>query len=380
MYSDARPKTAPVAYNTPKSKPTRLMVPGAMESSVQRLSNPRRSSVVSPSKGGGGLLPGEVSPTKLRESITKRSLKPDSGLLIANRTSYELDPDREERLAERRKAIYTRHASKPYHHDFQGDPHTVYDNGKVMRGGKAMVGPPHAQGTYDPIKGAWTVPHEAGQFFDMNRPSTAFSPLKVDHSGRLAERDMDRRLTAAVPYPESIGKYDPLTHEWIIPPRGEKFLDRETKGRVQRKGMVPLPPDFGKYDPMCHEWIVPPSDDKFLDRGKHRVGYRSVGASSKKIVTDHWNEHGRFDPVKGEWVKEPENLRYGDLQQARPSTGKKMVPLPDKIGRYDPVKNEWLLPPKDQRVHYGLARGDYTWREHLTGARQASKPFNTSLK
>ena len=32
-----------------------------------------------------------------------------------------------------------------------------------------------------------------------------------------------------VPFPPSVGKYDPLTHEWLIEPKDKRYLERTSK-------------------------------------------------------------------------------------------------------------------------------------------------------
>ena len=345
----ARPQTAPEP-----GSPARLAyaLPAAMEEHVARLATPRHvREVGTPDAEGGG-----------RVSIMK--VRGRGRPFVANMTSDELYGERERAQEAARRRIYTRHTDKSYHRHYEGDPKSTYDHGKIFQGGRR--GHEEARGrlhgSFDPILGKekWGSPQ---------RPMSAKSPrARKDISGNVMLRDptQDRRIAGSVPFPDWIGKYDPIWNEWIIPPRGEKFRDRENMGSAQRKGQVPLPPDFGKYDPVKHEWIVPPEDERFHDREKHRTGFKASGDSGKHIVEDYGKDYGVYNPVAGEWVKEPADKRFGTIQESRPATGKKQVDWPDRIGKYDPIKNEWIIPPKDKKVEYGLSRGLYVWEEWMT--------------
>ena len=225
----ARPQTAPEP-----GSPARLAyaLPAAMEEQVARLATPRHvREVGTPDAEGGG-----------RVSIMK--VRGRGRPFVANMTSDELYGERERAQEAARRRIYTRHTDKSYHRHYEGDPKSTYDHGKIFQGGRG--GDEEARGrlygSFDPILGKekWGSPQ---------RPMSAKSPrARKDISGNVIMRDptQDRRIAGSVPFPDWIGKYDPIRNEWIIPPRGEKFRDRESMGSAQRKGQVPLPPDFGK--------------------------------------------------------------------------------------------------------------------------------------
>lgn len=65
---------------------------------------------------------------------------------------------------------------------------------------------------------------------------------------------------------DSWGEYNPIKHEWVVPPHNPKFLQQEqltdkqafiSGSHVKR---VPLPRTQGVYDPIKAEWKVLPSD------------------------------------------------------------------------------------------------------------------------
>mmetsp|Transcript_10051 Transcript_10051/g.18924 ORF Transcript_10051/g.18924 Transcript_10051/m.18924 type:complete len:266 (-) Transcript_10051:247-1044(-) len=65
---------------------------------------------------------------------------------------------------------------------------------------------------YNPITGEWTV------------------HVDVNTSGSLGDRDCGKSQGKLRHFPTSTGIYNPITNEWIEPPRDPRFLDREGKG------------------------------------------------------------------------------------------------------------------------------------------------------
>ena len=53
-----------------------------------------------------------------------------------------------------------------------------------------------------------------------------------------------------------------------IEPRDKSCMEPR-KGGV---GKVPVPPSVGKYDPLTHEWLIEPKDRRYLERtSKHHM-------------------------------------------------------------------------------------------------------------
>lgn len=210
--------------------------------------------------------------TTAPEYVAARDSRPGSGALVYNPLLHTYDVPEE--LTAR---VATSSGRRPRTDTSRDDPGPSGSGGGGGGGGggwdgegartrvrsapPARVRSPTREGRRNPLSGEWIVPP------------------------RVKERPRNCGLRQ-VPLPDRIGKYDPITHSWLIPPR-RPGPDRS--GRA----IVPLPDRIGRYNVMTHTYIVPP---KLPPRGTGR-GRDGLEALTRRT--------GVFDPVKAEWVRAP---------------------------------------------------------------------------
>ena len=236
------------------------------------------------------------------------------------------------------------------HHMYNDKSEAIDDNGKLYLGGKAKVRPASA-GIWDPILQEWRLPPSEEQYKDRDaRPKTTGS--KLDINGNVIMSEVEKQHIKQVPYPPHIGKYNPITNEWIIAPRDVNYHDREKTSLPQRKRRVDLPQVHdGYFHPLRHEWISarpgtapPPS----ITAGTDLIA--SDGGTAKiigKLKSDEQErKYGKYDPIKRTWLEDPSSpsLKVDDYLTQK---GKKKVAFPKRVGKYDPIKMEWVIPPRE---------------------------------
>ncbi|KXZ56255.1 hypothetical protein GPECTOR_1g222 [Gonium pectorale] len=69
----------------------------------------------------------------------------------------------------------------------------------------------------------------------------------------------------------SWGTYNPLTHEWQVPPadtkyaKQEEMVDRQLGVSGRSAGRTAMPRSQGVYNPILNTWTVPPADPRVVD-------------------------------------------------------------------------------------------------------------------
>ncbi|QDZ17926.1 hypothetical protein HOP50_01g04320 [Chloropicon primus] len=229
----------------------------------------------------------------------------------------------------------------------------IDDNGKLYLGGKAKVRPA-SEGIWDPILHEWRLPPSEEEFQErLSRPKTTGGTLDI--SGNVIMSEVEKQHIKRVPYPPHIGKYNPITNKWIIAPRDSNFHDREKTSLPQRKRRVDLPQVHdGYYHPLRHEWISArpgTAPPASLTAGTDLIA--SDGGTAKIIgklkSDDQERKYGKYDPIKNDWVEDPSSPSL-KANDYLTQKGKKRVAFPGRVGKYDPIKMEWVIPPREVAV------------------------------
>lgn len=242
------------------------------------------------------------------------------------------------------------------HHSYNDKSVGLDDNGKLYLGGKARIRPASA-GIWDPILHEWRLPPTDEAAHDRHSKAKHTSS-RLDLSGNLIMSEVEKQHIKRVPYPAHIGKYNPITNKWIIAPRDVNYHDREKTSFPQRKRNVVLPQEHdGYFHPLRHEWISArpgTAPPPSITDGTDLIASDGGTAKMSSKLKSHEQErkYGKYDPIKTSWLEDPCSPSLKANDYLR-QKGKKKVAFPGRVGKYDPIKNEWIIPPRDDRTMYG---------------------------
>jgi len=110
------------------------------------------------------------------------------------------------------------------------------------------------------------------------------------------------RVGEVVPWPPSMGKYNPLTAEWVQPP--VNWRSRMAPEGLSLESRKPAPhAEIGRYNPVRNEWLAKP-------RNKRLVAREIVHGTVR--MSDPPDRTGNFNPLTGQWRKEPKDVKAAE--------------------------------------------------------------------
>ncbi|KAA6417606.1 MAG: hypothetical protein FRX49_12398 [Trebouxia sp. A1-2] len=306
-----------------------------------------------------------------------------------NQESLDRQAAADQAAYERKGNIYWPHASHHQHHPAVGTGASVeqegYLNGPNQPWGRAQGHYQGHMGSFNPITGQW-----AQEPAHSDRARESFLP------GSKARQHNCQQEAAYGP--DSVGKYDPILHKWILEPDQEKWAARERahanqtgiriEGRpghlYQVQGHFLPSPDWlelrwragpgpcatrlkGTYDPITNQWLhAPAGNSRTRLLGTDRVRMSMTWAVNKtgRLCVSHNTRLGVYDPIRNVWQVPPSNVEEHDEQMRLKAHGhipiKRKVPSSPNVGVYDPVRNDWLVLPQNQRIIGGLTFQPHT--------------------
>ncbi|GMH45578.1 hypothetical protein BSKO_13535 [Bryopsis sp. KO-2023] len=280
------------------------------------------------------------TPDVERQSIVNRRLR---SFTYITKDTREENHRKEQELFERRAKTY-RTLAKEQHHNSRpfSQGHTFWDNGKIVDRGRGKGTFRQNHGTYNPITNEWVVPPRGQDRPSTTQPSSAYRRQKS-----IADRC-------------TLGEYNPVLHVWDREPVQTEQKKRDRHAHISNgfmtssghKARVACPQ--GVFDPIKADWIKsPPANTKLQESAG------TLKMKSKRNIQngETWGQH---DPISGDWQVAPLSLRYRDqervaLEEAGVVTrGRHHCALPPDQGVYDPIQNEWAVLPENTRLYEGL--------------------------
>ena len=235
------------------------------------------------------------------------------------------------KLAAKRQAFQDLSKRFTAHHFNSDKSEGTDDYGKLYLGGRGRI--KQSSDSWDPILHDWR--HEPSEEERLNRELSTSAGDNRDLSGNLVLQQAEKQHLKRIPYPPHIGKYNPITNEWIIAPSDKRFHNREKERQMKRHVGLHAHAGSEHYDLINHKWTTDCSDLSSYTQQEH---VRQREEQERKF--------GRYDPIKGVWQAEPNDpaVKVNDYLVQK---GKKRLDVPGGLGQYDPVKNEWTVPPEE---------------------------------
>ena len=250
-------------------------------------------------------MPTFHEPLPVKSSILQRPLHAKSQMTKENLDStYEHDSMR----WERKRELYQQAAKSPAHNHGPSIL-TLYEQGHIASRGK---GKGITQSSYHPsllvgVKASdrpSSAPHQH-QLSSSIRQKLLFNPILQDQGPEPQEPHHTKRPTSA--FNPILGHFRPSPQDPHSSPHVERPATPGRRARVE-SGIT-----WGAYNPITHEWGLPPSDPRYIDQDAMAARQLGINGRQKKKVGPGTNrDQGVYNPITNVWIVAPCNPRIAE--------------------------------------------------------------------